>query len=39
MPEPLWLLYINGYYNTQRKHSALGYQSPSQFAAHLHSLH
>lgn len=30
--------YIDGYYNTHRKHSALGYQSPSQFEARLHSL-
>lgn len=30
--------YIDGYYNTHRKHSALGYQSPSQFEAQLRSL-
>ena len=30
--------YIEGYYNTHRKHSALGYKTPSQFEAHLHSL-
>jgi len=29
--------YINGYYNTHRKHSALGYQTPSQFEAKIHS--
>lgn len=29
--------FIEGYYNTQRKHSALGYQSPSQFEAQFHS--
>jgi len=27
--------YIEGYYNTHRKHSALGYQPPSQFESHL----
>jgi len=31
--------YIEGYYNTHRKHSALGYLSPSQFEAHLSSTH
>jgi putative transposase len=30
--------YIEGYYNTHRKHSALGYKTPSQFEAHIHSL-
>jgi transposase InsO family protein len=29
--------YIDGYYNTHRKHSSLGYKSPDQFEAHLHS--
>ena len=29
--------YIEAYYNTHRKHSALGYQTPSQFEAHIHS--
>jgi putative transposase len=29
--------YIEGYYNSHRKHSALGYQTPSQFEAHIHS--
>jgi putative transposase len=29
--------YIDGYYNTHRKHSALGYQTPSQFEADIHS--
>jgi transposase InsO family protein len=29
--------YIEGYYNTHRKHSALGYQTPNQFEAHIHS--
>lgn len=30
--------YIDGYYNTHRKHSALGYQTPTQFEAHLYSV-
>lgn len=29
--------YIEGYYNTHRKHSALGYKTPSQFETLLHS--
>jgi transposase InsO family protein len=29
--------YIEAYYNTHRKHSALGYKSPSQFEATIHS--
>jgi transposase InsO family protein len=29
--------YIEGYYNTHRKHSSLGYQTPSQFEARIHS--
>jgi transposase InsO family protein len=29
--------YIEGYYNTHRKHSAIGYQTPVQFEAQLHS--
>jgi putative transposase len=29
--------YIDGYYNTHRKHSSIGYQSPIQFEAHIHS--
>ena len=29
--------YIEGYYNTHRKHSALGYKTPSQFEAQIHS--
>jgi transposase InsO family protein len=29
--------YIEGYYNTHRKHSALGYKPPSQFEAQIHS--
>jgi putative transposase len=27
--------YIEGYYNTHRKHSAIGYKTPSQFEAHI----
>ena len=30
--------YIEGYYNTHRKHSAIGYKTPSQFEAQIHSL-
>lgn len=30
--------YIEAYYNTLRKHSALGYKSPTQFEALLHSI-
>jgi len=29
--------YIDGYYNTHRKHSAIGYQTPTQFETKLHS--
>jgi len=29
--------YIDGYYNTHRKHSSLGYQTPTQFEAKIHS--
>ncbi len=29
--------YIEGYYNTHRKHPALGYKTPNQFEAHIHS--
>jgi len=29
--------YIEGYYNTHRKHSALEYKTPNQFEAQLHS--
>lgn len=28
--------YIEGYYNTHRKHSAIGYKTPSQFEAQIH---
>jgi putative transposase len=30
--------YIEGYYNTHRKHSSIGYQTPVQFEAQLHSV-
>lgn len=30
--------YIEGYYNTHRKHSALGYKTPNQFEAQFHSI-
>lgn len=30
--------YINAYYNTQRKHSSLAYQTPAQFEAKIDSL-
>lgn len=30
--------YIDSYYNTHRKHSALNYQTPAQFEAEIHSL-
>ena len=30
--------YIESYYNTHRKHSSLGYQTPAQFESKLHSL-
>ncbi len=30
--------YIEGYYNHHRKHSALGYLTPSQFESHLNSV-
>ena len=30
--------YIEGYYNTHRKHSALGYKTPTQFEAQIHSV-
>jgi len=29
--------YIDGYYNTHRKHSALAYQTPNHFEAQIHS--
>ena len=29
--------FIDSYYNTHRKHSALGYQTPASFEAQLHS--
>jgi putative transposase len=29
--------YIEGYYNTHRKHSSIGYKTPSQFEALIHS--
>ncbi len=28
--------YIEGYYNTHRKHSAIGYKTPNQFEAQIH---
>jgi len=31
--------YIEGYYNTHRRHSSLDYQSPASFEASFHSLH
>lgn len=30
--------FIEGYYNTHRKHSALNYLTPTQFEAQIHSL-
>jgi transposase InsO family protein len=30
--------YLEGYYNTHRKHSAIGYKTPNQFEAHIHSV-
>jgi putative transposase len=30
--------YIDGYYNTHRKHSSIGYQTPVQFEAQIHSV-
>jgi putative transposase len=30
--------YIEGYYNTHRKHSSIGYKTPNQFEAHIHSI-
>ena len=29
--------YIEGYYNTRRKHSALGYKTPAQFESQINS--
>jgi len=29
--------YIEGYYNTHRKHSSLGYKTPNQFEAQIHA--
>jgi transposase InsO family protein len=29
--------YIEGYYNTHRKHSSIGYKTPSKFEAQIHS--
>jgi transposase InsO family protein len=30
--------YIEGYYNTHRKHSSIGYKTPDQFEAQIHSV-
>ena len=30
---------IESYYNTHRKHSSLGYQTPASFEAHINSNH
>ena len=30
---------IESYYNTHRKHSSLGYQTPASFEAHINSIH
>jgi putative transposase len=30
--------YIEGYYNTHRKHSSIGYKTPNQFEAQIHSV-
>lgn len=30
--------FIEGYYNTHRRHSSLGYRTPAQFVADLNSL-
>jgi putative transposase len=30
--------YIDGYYNTHRKHSSIGYKTPDQFEAQIHSV-